>query len=317
MTSYAIIGAGGVGGFYGVHLAHSGADVHFLVRSAGPEEHVLRLDAPDGTIEVRDGVDCTLHRDWRSLPRVDVVLVAVKATANADVAPRVARIVGPGGAVLLVQNGIDAEPQYAAALPDSVEVLGGLAFLASHRAAATRFVHVDYGALTVGRYAPGYAPAGVSAAMRTIADDLARSRVPFVPAEDLLAARWQKLVWNIPFNGLSVLLRARTDALMADPDAVALVRSLMAEVLAAAAADGRPLSGDLIEQMLDLTRTMRSYAPSMHLDFAHGRPLEIEAMYRAPLSRAARSGTAMDRTAMLADALTFLDRRNRASGGAT
>ena len=114
-----------------------------------------------------------------------------------------------------------------------------------------------------------------------------------------------------------MLLGARTDALMEDAYAVALVRSLMMEVLAAAAADGRQLPAEVMGRMLDLTRTMRSYAPSMLLDFDHGRPLEIGAMYRAPLARAARSGTRMDRTAMLADALGFLDRRNRTAGRAT
>ena len=311
MTSYAIVGVGGVGGFYGIHLARSGAEVHFLLRSAPRDAEVLQLQSPDGIFEVRDGRDCFLHHDWNDVPRVDVVLVAVKATANDAVVARVAELVGPGGAVLLVQNGIYAEPRYAAALPEDVDVLGGLAFLASHRAAPTRFVHVDYGALTIGRYQQGYRPAGSSPALQAIAADLARSGVPVITADDLLAARWQKLVWNIPFNGLSVLLQARTDALMADPSSAALARSLMAEVLAAAAADGRELPPDLAEEMLAVTRTMRSYAPSMLLDFAHGRPLELQAMYRAPLRRAARAGGRMQRTAMLADALEFLDARNR------
>jgi 2-dehydropantoate 2-reductase len=311
MTSYAIVGVGGVGGFYGIHLARSGAEVHFLLRSAPRDAEALELQSPDGRYTVRHGRDCYLHHDWRELPQVDVVLVAVKATANDAVAPRTAQLVRPGGAVLLVQNGIDAEPEYAAALPADIDVLGGLAFLASHRAAPTRFVHVDYGALTIGRYQEGYRPAGSSPALQAIAADLARAGVPVITADDLLAARWQKLVWNIPFNGLSVLLQARTDALMADPSSAALARSLMAEVLAAAADDGRELAPGLIEEMLAVTRTMRSYAPSMLLDFAHGRPLELQAMYRAPLRRAARAGARMERTAMLADALEFLDARNR------
>jgi 2-dehydropantoate 2-reductase len=317
MTSYAIVGVGGVGGFYGIHLARAGADVHFLLRSAARDAQVLQLESPDGRIEVRDGHECALHHDWRELPRVDVVVVAVKATANHEVAPRVADLVRPGGAVLLVQNGIDAEPRYAAAVPDGAEVLGGLAFLASHRAAPTRFVHVDYGALTVGRYLDGYAPAGSSPALQAVTADLKRAGVPVVPADDLLAARWQKLVWNIPFNGLSVLLGARTDELMADPSATALARSLMAEVLSAAAADGRDLPPGLIDQMLDLTRTMRSYAPSMSLDYAHRRALEVDAMYRAPIARAKRAGARMERTGALADALAFLDARNRRTSPAT
>lgn len=315
MTSYAIVGVGAVGGFYGIHLARSGAEVHFLLRSADPGDQALRMDTPNGVIEVRNGAQCQFHHDLADVPQVDVVLVAVKATANEAVIPQVAGLLRPGGAVLLVQNGIDAEPQYATALPEDAEVLGGLAFLGAHRTAPTRFVHVDHGALTIGRYLPDYRPAGESPAMAAVAADLARAEVPCVPAPDLLAARWQKLIWNIPFNGLSVLLQARTDALMADPSSAQLARALMDEVVAAAAADGRALPEGLIDQMLEVTREMPPYAPSMHLDYQHGRPLEVQAMYRNPLRRAEHSGAQMPRTAMLADALAFLDARNR-SGSA-
>jgi 2-dehydropantoate 2-reductase len=314
MTSYAVIGVGGVGGFYGINLAHAGAEVHFLLRSAPAGADTLTLESAEGTVVVRDGIDCRIHRDWSDIPAVDIALVAVKAIANPDVAPRIGAIVKPGGAVVLLQNGIDAEPGYAAALPADVDVIGGLAFLASHRASPTSFVHVDYGALTLGRYRPGYQPGGVSPAMSVLAGDLAAASVPVIPSEDLLAARWQKLVWNIPFNGLSVVLDARTDALMSDSAAVSVITALMGEVVAAAAADGRAMEPDLIDGLLDGTRAMRSYAPSMQLDYAHRRPLEIAAMYRAPLTRAARVGVDMVRTGMLADALTFLDARNRAAG---
>ncbi len=311
MTRYAVVGVGGVGGFYGIHLARTGAEVHFLIRSEEPADGVLHLQSGDHLWQVRDGVDCSIHRRWEDLPQVDVAIVAVKATANADVVARLPRILGEGGAVVLVQNGIDAEPAYAAALPHGVDIVGGLAFLAAHRAAPGRFVHVDYGALTLGRYRDAYEPGDGSAAMAALARDLLRAGVAVVQTQDLLAARWQKLVWNIPFNGLTTLLDARTDALMADPAATRLVAGLMAEVVAAASGDGRELPTDLIDRMLAMTRLMRSYAPSMKLDFEHGRPLEVDAMYRAALRRAERSGAAMPQTRMLADALEFLDGRNR------
>lgn len=312
MTTYAVIGVGGVGGFYGIHLARTGAEVHFLIRGpAGPG--ALTLVSGERTWQVRAGRECQVHAGWSQIPPVDIAIVAVKATANADVAERIAGIVKPHGAVVLVQNGIDAEPLFAAAVPPAVEVIGGLAFLASHRDSPARFIHVDYGVLTIGRFAQGYRPAGTCPAMEALAADLARAEVPVVMAEDLLRARWQKLVWNVPFNGLSVLLDARTDALMADPSAVALVSGLMAEVVAAAAGDDRELPPDAIEGMLAMTRVMKPYAPSMKLDYDNRREIEIDAMYTAAIARARRAGVAMPKTAMLADALRFLDRRNRDS----
>ena len=313
MTTYAVIGVGGVGGFYGMHLARTGVQVHFLIRSGVAPGAALELASGDRNWSLQPGIDCQVHADWSDIPEVDTVIVAVKATANDEVIPRIANIVRPGGAVVIAQNGLDAEPRYAAALPDDVDVIGGLAFLASHRSSPTSFVHVDYGALTLGRYREGYRAAASSAAMVALADDLARADVPVVLTSDLLSARWQKLVWNIPFNGLSVLLDARTDALMADGAATGLVRDLMAEVVSAAHADDRELPGELLDHMIAMTRVMKPYAPSMKLDYDSGRPLEVDAMYRAPLARARRAGAAMPRTAMLADSLTFLAARRRAA----
>jgi 2-dehydropantoate 2-reductase len=309
MTSYAVIGTGGVGGFYGIHLARTGSPVHFLIRSATDASAPLTLRSGEQEWTVAPGPDCVVHRDLAAMPEVDVVLVAVKATANTEVAGRIGRLVRPDGAVVLLQNGIDCEPAYAAALPSGVELAGGLAFLASHRESPSTFVHVDYGALALGRFADGYAPAPPGPWMAQVAADLGRADVPVTLVDDLLAARWQKLVWNIPFNGLSVLLDARTDALMGNEAARRLINGLMAEVIGAAAADGRELPANLAQQMLSLTAVMKTYAPSMKLDHDAGRPMEIEAMYSAAVARARRAGFAMPRTGMLADALTFMESR--------
>jgi len=306
MTTYAVIGTGGVGGFYGIHLARTGSTVHFLIRSAGDPRAPLTLRSGDRTWQVQPGRDCTVHRRVATMPQVDVVLVAVKATANQQVAAAAGSLVRPGGGLVLLQNGIGCEPLYAAGMPGGSELVGGLAFLASHRDSPSSFVHVDYGALTLGRYAEGYQPTAAGPVMRRLADDLARAEVPVALVDDLLAARWQKLVWNIPFNGLSVLLDARTDALMGNQASRSLIADLMAEVVAAAAADGRVLPANLAEQMLALTATMKPYAPSMKLDYDAGRPMEVEAMYAAAIERAGRSGAGMPRTQMLADALTFM-----------
>jgi 2-dehydropantoate 2-reductase len=145
--------------------------------------------------------------------------------------------------------------------------------------------------------------------MAHVAADLGRADVPVTLVDDLLAARWQKLVWNIPFNGLSVLLDARTDALMGNEASLRLIKGLMAEVIAAAAADGRELPENLAQQMLAVTAVMKTYAPSMKLDHDAGRPMEIEAMYGAAVARARRAGFAMPRTEMLTDALAFMESR--------
>lgn len=307
MTSYAVIGVGGVGAFYGVHLARTGSSVHFLTRSAtrAARREGVRLTSQDQVWKA----DATFHETVDTIGEVDTVLVATKATSNAEVANLVAQL--QTSCVVLIQNGIDAEQVFAQRLPDSVEVVGGMAFLAAQRVAPAHTEHYGYGALTLGRYLPGYVAAEPTPLMLALVDDLARAEVPVVMAPDLLLARWQKLLWNIPFNGLTVLLGDRTDALVTDPASRRMVTDLMNEVRAAAAGDGRDLPADSIAGMVAATEAMTPYAPSMKVDYEHRRPLEVEQIYRAPLARAARNAVAMPRTELLADALTFLDARNR------
>ena len=81
--------------------------------------------------------------------------------------------------------------------------------------------------------------------MRAIAADFEGTSVPIQLDEDLVLSRWTKLLWNIPYNGLSVLLQASTADIMNDPKSTELVESIMAEVVAAAAADGRELPAAL------------------------------------------------------------------------
>ena len=128
---------------------------------------------------------------------------------------------------------------------------------------------------------------------------------------DLGVARWRKLVWNIPFNGLSVVLDASTDELLADPATRRLVTDLMDEVIDAAAAVRSRVDPSFRDQMLATTDAMTPYAPSMKLDHDAGRMLEIEAIYDAPLAAAAAAGGAMPKTAALRDQLRFVEGRDR------
>ena len=311
MLRYAVVGSGAVGCFYGIRLAHSGADVQFLMRSGAGDVRVHGLDlaSPEGDLHLDDVV---VAPDWAALKPCDVLIVAVKATANADVLAHLVdhadRLLAPGSAILLAQNGIGVEPAYAAAAPGR-EVLGGLAFLCAQRTGPRRVEHLDFGALTIAAHAPDDAAAGVTPLMRAIAEDLAAARTPTLLDEDLIRARWRKLLWNIGFNPLSVILDATTDELMADLNTVALIRTLMTEVATVSAAEGRALPDGLIEELLGITARMTPYATSMKLDADAGRPMEVEAMLAEPLRRAGRAGVSMPSVAVLHRQLAFLDAR--------
>ena len=133
-----------------------------------------------------------------------------------------------------------------------------------------------------------------------------------VAMADLQQARWQKLVWNIPYNGLSVLLDADTRRLMSNADSRALIADMMQEVVRAAQALGYTMPENYADKLLAATQRMPDYLPSMYHDFAQGRPAELHAIYEAPLAAAQTVGVAMPRVRALYQALRFIQARQEA-----
>ncbi len=306
---YAIVGLGAIGGYYGARLAAAGHPVHFVARSDATHvrEHGLRVESPFGDLELPTVSVFTRTAD---VPPVDVAVLAVKTTDSDQAAALLSPLIGPDTVVLLLQNGLGVENPIAEALPGT-PVIGGMCFICSNKVGPGHVRHLDYGAVTLGEHTPDPAGAGITAAVDAIASDLEAAGLPVQRIENLVTGRWRKLVWNIPYNGLSVVLDAGTDELMADPVTRALVEELMGEVLAAAAACGHRIEPEFIEYMMRTTDKMRPYKTSMKLDYEAGRPLEIDTIYGAPLAAARAAGWAMTRTAALYAQLQFLDARNR------
>jgi len=288
---YAIIGCGAVGGYYGGCLARAGVETHFLLHR--DYDHVraqgLRVDSPTGDF-VLPRVNA--YRSPRELPPCDVAIVALKTTQNGKLPELIPPVLRAGGTVLMLQNGLGEEPRVAG-LPGVGEVLAGLCFLCSNKIGPGHIRHVDYGYIALASWREGGRAAGITAAMQDIAADFGRAGIRIEQEPDLLAARWKKLVWNIPYNGLAVVCKADTRQLMADSARRPRIVALMREVVAAARADGHPVPDGFIERMLAQTEKMAPYEPSMKLDYDAHRPMELEAMYAAPLARGRALGVAM------------------------
>lgn len=307
-----IIGAGAIGGFYGVMLAQAGFDVHFLFRSEyeAVVENGLCLKS-DG-----HGMIClktvNAYRNAADMPPCDWVLVAAKTTSNASLAPLIAQVAAPGARVVLLQNGLGVEEGMRSLLPESVHLLGGICIVSVHREGPGMIRHYAYGSVNLGYHS---GPTDSESDQRQILEQAqAMFRTAGIDAPvmaDLAQARWQKLVMNIPFNGVSVLLNSGTRALMTQPRTRALIRELMEEVIAGAAACGHPLGEDYIDVAWAATDGKPDYTPSMLLDFTERRPLELDAIYAAPLAAAAQAGRPMKKVEMLYQSLCFLDERNR------
>ena len=302
-----IIGTGAIGGFYGLMLAKAGHDVHFLLRSEyqAVVANGLRLNsAVHGQLHLQP---VQAWGDPAEMPPCDWLLVGAKTTSNAQLAPVITRLSRPGTRVVLLQNGLAVEEQLRPLLPDNLHLLGGLCFICTHRAAPGVIEHQALGAVNLG-YHSGPARAGESLAIVEEGAELFRSAgLESVAMADLQQARWQKLVWNVPYNGLSVLLGAGTTRLMANADSRALILELMREVVQGAAACGQVLPEGYPEKLLATTERMPDYLPSMYHDFQHKRPLELQAIYAAPMAAAAAAGCELPKMRMLHQALRFLD----------
>jgi 2-dehydropantoate 2-reductase len=287
MKSYAILGTGAVGGYYGGLLCKSGRKVHFLVRSdyAHIKSNGLRVDSPKGNF-LLEKVDAYSRAE--DMPRCDVAVVAWKSTENSHLAETLPHVLKPGGTVLVLQNGLDPEREAAFAAPDA-SVLSGLCFLASRKEGPGWIRHLDYGAITLAAYSP-HGAQGITSAMGEVGEDLGSAGVEIRLQEDWRAARWRKLVWNIPFNGMCALMDADTSRLMRHPPMRAQITALMDEVIAGAALCGCPLPGNFRDRMMKDTDAMSPYEPSMKLDRDFRRPMELDGIYGRPLEEIAKAG---------------------------
>ncbi|MCC5639398.1 putative 2-dehydropantoate 2-reductase [Nostoc sp. CHAB 5844] len=306
---YAIIGTGALGGFYGAKLQKAGLDVHFLLKS--DYEHVSQYGL---IIESKDG-DFTLpqvnaYDDVTKMPQCDVVIVALKTTQNYLLSQLLPPVMKNNGVVLVLQNGLGIEEEVAQ-IVGNLNVIGGLCFLCSNKVGKGHIRHLDYGQIALGEYALNYKATGITSRIQQIAYDFQNAGISIELTEDLLLARWQKLVWNIPYNGLSVILNARTDELMADSYTRQLVEQLMYEVAAGAKITGRIIADSFIQTMLDYTIKMKPYRTSMKIDYDEHRPLEVEAIFGNPLRKAQAANVFLLQISCLYNQLKFLDTRNQ------
>lgn len=324
---YGIIGSGAVGGLYGGLLAHNGHDVHFLLNSDYDhvKRHGLRVDSPTGDFVLESPA---IYRHARAMPSCDVVILALKSTKNHLLGELLPSVVASDGVVLNLQNGLDVEADCIEALHQNeyAGVMGGCCFLCSNKVGPGHIRHLDYGRIVLGPYQRARERVSNGSLIddigQRIVGEMTASKIDAKYTDDLAAARWRKLMWNIPFNGLSVVLNASTDAIVESPAAKALSDRLIREVHAGAAVCGVRIDEAAIRQTMEHTESMIPYDSSMRLDYLAGRPMEVAAIFANPVAAVAQAESleklererdrksqtpTMPSVAMLYQELQFLD----------
>ncbi|WP_017307096.1 putative 2-dehydropantoate 2-reductase [Spirulina subsalsa] len=306
--SYAIIGTGAIGGYYGACLQQAGFPVHFLVRSDYEtiQQQGLIIESIYGDFTLPQ---VNAYRHPPEIPPCDVVIIALKSTQNQCLTAILPQVIHPKTVVILLQNGLGFEEQIQPLIPENI-LLAGLAFICCNRIAPGHIRHLDYQAIKLAQYAPHYEPCGITPTLEQICADFTEAKVEILLGEDLLQSRWEKLVWNIPYNSLSVILDAKPDEIMNHTATRELAEKIMREVQQGARSCHREVTDSFVEMMLDHTVKMQPYLTSMKLDFDHQRPLELEAILGNPLRMSRQHGVDLPKIAMLYQQLQFLDYRN-------
>ena len=304
---YAILGSGALGGLYGGMLARQGHEVHFLLHSDYQHvvEHGLRVDSTWGSFQLPD---VHAHRSSKTIPPCDVTIVGLKTTNNHLLPHLLPAPTRGGGIVLVLQNGLDVE-QDAANIVGSHRVMGGCCFLCSNKVGPGHIHHLDYGQIVFGTLTPGNDT--ISPTISQVHDDLSSAGIDVKTTDDLQMIRWRKLMWNIPFNGLSVVLDASTKELVEHEQSLALSQSIVQEVHTTAASCGIQIPVEMVKKTIDNTRTMVPYDSSMRLDFLNKRPMEVESIFGNPIRAAFAQGVRMPLVNMLYQQLKFIDTQNR------
>ena len=292
---WALVGPGAVGLYYGGLLARQGAALHVLARSdyaaLTAQGLVIRMlepcaAEPRAVYTVRPA---RVERDAARIGPVERVMIAAKATVNQALLPSLRALVEPGRTLLLsLQNGMGNAEFLAQHFPTN-PVLAGLCFVCVNRTAPGVVENYHPGRVEVGSLGDAW-----PAAAADVVDALGAAGVRASVAPQLDAALWRKLCWNVPFNGLAIAAGGlTTDRIMQDAGLRARAQRLMHEIQAAARAAGHTISASFLQGQFDVTAKMGAYQPSSLIDYLHGRPVEIEAIFGQPLRRGQALGVAL------------------------
>ncbi len=267
----AIMGAGGVGGYYGARLAAAGEEVHLIARGAhlaAIREGGLHLDCHDGAVHARPA---SATDDAAEVGPVDLVIFAVKLWDTEEAALACRPLIGPGTAVVSGQNGITAEDMLARILGPE-HVMGGVSFIFAAIEAPGRIRQTGpshtliFGEMDGTRSPRAEAIAGVCR----------RAGLDHELSTEIEREMWKKFVYLVGLSGVTALTRSPVGPVRADPDTRALLAAAMAETAAVGRARGAPVPDDVVESRMTVADGLPPDSRSSMLnDLERGNRLEL------------------------------------------
>ncbi len=304
----AIVGTGGVGGYFGGRLAQAGHDVTFVARGAhlaAIEAAGLRVDsiAGDFTIAPARATD-----DVRAVGPVDGVIVGVKAWQVRDVAASLGPLLRDDTFVLPLQNGVEAADVLAAVV-GAERVIGGLCRILAFVAGPGHVKHAG----VEPRVEIGERRGGASTRIEALRAAFASCvGVTVAVPEDIEAAVWEKFLFIAPLSGVGAVTRMPAGVLRAVPEGRGLLEAAMREIFALARARGVALRDDAVARTLAIVDGLPpASTASMQRDVLDGRPSELEDQNGAVVRLATAAGVPVPVNTFLYHALLPGERKAR------
>src|SRR5438874_4074258 len=267
----AVVGAGGVGGGFGAALAEAGADVTFIARGAhlaAMKSAGLKVQGPRGDTHL---VPTRATDDPAAIGHVDIVLFCVKLWDVESAGEKIRPLIGPGTAVIPLQNGVDAHERLIPVLGREA-VMGGTAFVTGSIVAPGIVRQTGtYQRMTFGELDGTISPRG-----KRLAELCAQAGLEGVLSPDVLVPLWDKLTMLVPLANVNALTRAPLGKYRADPDSGSLVLGSDHETVAVGRAEGINLAPDAADKAIALIRSMPDHhMTSMGNDLLCGNRLEL------------------------------------------
>jgi 2-dehydropantoate 2-reductase len=280
-----VMGAGGVGGYYGARLALAGAEVGVIARGdhlAAIRERGLQVRADDGDFTV----PVAASDDPAEIGPCETVLFCVKSYDTDQAAALLGPLLRPETGVVSLQNGVDNEERIAARIGPE-HVLGGVSFILAHIAKPGVVEQVG----SVRRVIFGELDGSRSERVTGLLAEFRKAEIDTDLADDIRVVLWDKFAYLCALAGLTAVARLPIDELLAVPETRNLFRQVVREVALVARAEGVELAEDIVDQKTAFAETLGpdSYS-SLHHDLVTGRRLELDALHGELTRRAARHG---------------------------
>jgi len=281
----AVVGSGGIGGYYGALLAHGGHDVAFIARGA----HLEALQQRGLTVRTPEGestIPVNAVADTERLAPVDLVLFCVKSYDTELAAQALAPLMARDTAVVTLQNGID-NVEAIASVVGSGAVLAGAVYIALQLSSPGVVLRTG----GPGRIVLGEPSRAMTERVQRIASAFEQSRIPHEVSTDITRVLWEKFLFITGVGGVTALARSGIGPLLASLESRRLLTTACEEIAAIALAEGVPFSADAVDRVIKQAAALPpQWRSSMARDLEDGRRLEVEALSGAVVRRGLKLG---------------------------